>query len=890
MINLTLRQRMLIGPITGLVLIFALTLTYQWYAEKHNALLKKIVDVDVAQLDRYTDLFTGLSRHHMALYALLYDAPTLDEGIIYERGRKILDEIDLTTEAIAKLTKENKGGHGLHALNPEEVGLLLDHLDAYRSSAISAIEMTSVALNLAADYLLTANQHFSYMHENFANRLDAARRDMHTAVDANIELNSWQTRIIAVIGLSISGVVLLFALVSSSRVSHNLQTQITALNELSSSGKEGDHDARGDEIERMHDAIEQFLRSLETVREQDRSLAAKNEALLREIQVRAGAEQALTKAKGELEEKVLERTHSLMEANGALSEEIDQRRKAETRLFIYKQVIENTDEAVLITDRDARVIEVNPAYEAKLGYSREEIIGGHPGLVKSGLHDQDFYRGMWAELRGKKQWSGEIWNKHKQGEIVPFWLTINAILDEKGEVAHYIGLFRDISALKQAEENLEQLAYYDTLTGLPNRALFNDRLSQTIINAKRHECHLAVMFVDLDRFKDVNDSLGHSIGDSLLVEVANRLRSELRSGDTVSRLGGDEFMLILPEIKRGEDAISIARKVIRVLREPFTIAGHHIAIGGSVGIALYPEHGSDAERLKKCADSAMYQAKGLGRNRYQLYSEALQKESIERMALVEDIRSALTDDQFELFYQPIINLGSGVVHEVEALIRWRRGGENWVSPGEFIPVAEEHGLIGEIDRWVLGRACEFAARSPGHLMVHVNLSAGLFQNTKTPRMVANCLKQSGLEAARLCLEITETAVIADPSTAQGILESINEMGVCVALDDFGTGYSSLTHLTRFPLQRLKVDRSFVNSLLDDAATKAVVQSMLELARNMNISVVAEGVEMSKQHDFLVVMGCDYGQGFYYGRPMSEPDLRQWLASWESSCPDGSAGA
>lgn len=889
MLNLSLRQRILIGPATGLVLIFVLTLTYQWYAEKHNILMQRIVDVDVALLDRYTDLFTGLSRYHMALYTLLYDAPTLDEGTIYERGRQILDDIYLTTDAISELAKKNQGDDGLKALSDEQIETLIRHLKAYRASAMSAIEMTSVALNLASGYLATANQHFSFMHDNFANRLDVARQDMHEDVNSHIERNSRQTRFVAVMGLIISGGILIFGLASSSRVSRNLQTQISALYQLSRSEDERVRNSRGDEIEQMHDAIELFRRSLETICEQDRSLENKNKALLREIQVRLDIEKELTKAKGELEEKVLQRTHSLVEANDALNEEIDQRREAEARLYIYKRVIDSTDEAVLITDKKARVIDVNPAYERMMGYPREEIIGGPPGVVKSGLHNQDYYRKMWQGLLKKKQWRGEVWNKHKQGEILPFWLTVNAVLDEDGDVAHYIGLFRDISALKQAEENLERLAYYDTLTGLPNRALFNDRLSQTIINAKRHGYRLAVMFADLDRFKDVNDSLGHSVGDALLVEVAERLSQELRSGDTVSRLGGDEFTLILPEIKHSEDAVAIAKKIIQTLREPFFISGHQISVGGSVGIALYPEHGTDTERLKKCADSAMYQAKSLGRNRYQLYNAALQQENMERMELLEDLRSALSNDEFRLFYQPIINLKTGLVYEVEALIRWKRGGKTWVSPKEFIPVAEEHGLIGDIDRWVLYRACEFAVRNSGWKMVHVNLSAVLFQNIKTPKMIAQCLHKTGLQAGRLCLEITETAVIADPNAAQDIFRCINEMGVFVALDDFGTGYSSLTHLTRFPLHRLKIDRSFIHVLLEDAATKAVVRSMLELARNMGITVVAEGVEEPKQHDSLMRMGCDYGQGYLYGEPMTESELQHWLEDWVKTRSDNRTG-
>lgn len=880
--NLTLHQRFIVSPVMGLILIIVLTATYLWYAENHNVLMKRIVDNDVQLLDRYTDLFTGLSRHHMELYQLLYDAPGLDEGSIYDRGRNILDGIYASAEKISTLAKQESVQNQLKAFKLEELKVLIRHLDAYKASAISAVEMSSVALVLASSYLAEANKHFSYMHENFARRLDEARQEMRDLAESHIEYNRLHTEILAIAGLVLSFIVLLFGFVSSSRVSARLREQIATLNRLSQVETSSYLHKHRDEIDHMSAAIEVFRRSLETIHEQENKLEAKNRELLNEIQIRKQAEQSLLSAKDQLEDKVLERTQSLTEANRALSEEIDQRLQAEERLSIYKQVIDSTDEAVLITDKHARIIEVNPAYQNKLGYARREIIGQTPGrLAQSGLHDKHFYAEMWKSLQTRQHWSGEIWNKHKNNSVLPFWLTINAILDEAGEITNFIGLFRDISALKKAEKDLEQLAFYDPLTGLPNRVLFNDRLSQTIINAKQHNSYLAVMFLDLDHFKDVNDTLGHSMGDALLVQVTDRLSAVLRTGDTISRLGGDEFTIILPEIRSIDDAIVIAKSMIKSLKKPFNLSEHQVRIGGSLGIAFYPEHGTDAERLKKNADVAMYQAKELGRNRYQLYNATLQKENMKRMALVEDMRMALENDEFLLFYQPIINLGLNQVHEVEALIRWKRRGKTWISPEEFIPVAEEYGLIGDIDKWVLHQACAFAAQYSDDLMVHVNLSAGLFQNATTPKLVVGCLEKTNLAAGRLCVEITETAVITEPALAQNILEQINRMGVVVALDDFGTGYSSLTHLTRFPLQRLKIDRSFVSALLQGDATEAVVRSMLDLARHMNITVVSEGVEKLEQHEFLTDMGCNYGQGYFYAAPMSERDTISWLTSHDA---------
>lgn len=876
MFQLSLRQKLLANPILGLALIGLLTLAYIGFAEKHKQHMEHISGQDLQLLDRYTDLFTDLSRHHMTLYQLLYDAPRSDEGSIYDRGRALLDNIQLSSNAIMKLFKDSNSHLQKNAFSLRQISELIDHLAAYRHKAISAIEMTSVDLNLASAYLNEANQLFSTMHENFAQLLDNARIQIRDEAVHQAKTNQRQSYWLAAIGLSLSFILLFLGFNSASRISTRLQQQIAVLDNLRQSDDVETHNTHRDELDNMSEAIEVFRSSLQKINEQEASLAKKNEDLLVEINERVNAEKALLQAKDELEHKVRERTRSLTEVNLSLSQEVNQRKQAEQRLFIYKQVIDHTDEAVIITDPETRVIEINPAYEKKLGYSREQVLGQFPSLVQSGLHDKSFYQDLWKSLLSRKHWSGEIRNQHKNGQIIPFWVTINAILDNQGNVTQYIGLFRDISALKQAEKDLEQLAYYDPLTGLPNRALFNDRLHQMIINAKRHHCHLAVLFVDLDRFKEVNDTLGHSMGDALLVQVAGRMTDVLREQDTVSRLGGDEFTIILPGLENSEDVVIVADKIVKCLQQPFQLGADQVVIGASIGIALYPEHGHDTERLKKNADVAMYQAKEMGRNRYQLYDDQLQKSTEDRLTLIQDIRQALTNDEFSLNYQPIVDIATGEAREVEALIRWQRKGGKWIRPDEFIPVAEEHGLIQDIDQWVLHTACEFAVKTDLDLTIHVNLSASQFQNPYAPEMIRECLQKSGLPAQKLCLEITETAVITDPSCARMILQEITDLGVSVALDDFGTGYSSLTHLTRFPLHRLKIDRSFITSLLHEDATEAVIRSMIDLSRSMGINVVAEGIEELAQHQCLQDMGCHYGQGYFYAKPMPEMQLIEWF--------------
>ena len=877
MLRCSLRRRLLASPLLGLLLVLVLTGTYLWHAESSNRLMLHLADQDLALLDRYTDQFARLSQHHMSLNHLLYEAQSRQGTDISQRGSAILDDIHHTIEAIRRLATSETLGSDLQTFAEQHAPELTEQLEAYRASVISAVETTSVQPGLAGTYLVRTNQQFSLLHATFTELLRRARAELRHEVDTHVADNRHGIYLLALGGLIVSVIILLLSYTASARLSRRLQQQLHRLNELSrSAGGESVH-SDADELERISSAIEVFRGLLHTISEQEQILATKNAELLSEIEERAEAEDALLEAKRDLEAKVAERTRDLRAANDALQVEVDQRKRAELSLSLYKQVIDSTDDAVVITDSEGRIIEVNPAYERKLGYPREELIGHTPAVVRSGVQSAEFYQEMWNALTsGSHHWSGEIWNKTKSGKVLPFWQTINAVLDQDGRPSQYICLARDISELKKAEENLEQLAYYDPLTGLPNRALFNDRLHQAIVSANRHDTRLAVLFVDLDHFKEVNDTLGHLVGDALLVQVAGRLTQALRDDDTVSRLGGDEFTIILSDIHEPKNVELVADKILHSLHLPFSIGEHKVQIGASVGIALFPDHGADADRLKKNADAAMYQAKEFGRNRYQLFDAELQEESVQRRSLLKHMREALDNDGFSLHYQPIVDLASGQVDEVETLIRWQDQHGAWISPAEFIPIAEEHGLITEIDNWVLQQACQFAVRAGDSLRVHVNLSATLFHNPETPQLIFKHLDSSGLDPQRLCIEITETAVIGDPKAAREIVEQVSRRGVSFALDDFGTGYSSLTHLTRFPLQRLKIDRSFVGSMLDNEATEAVVRSMVQLAQNMGIKVVAEGVEDARQHRHLIDMGCEYGQGYHYARPMPEQALREWL--------------
>jgi len=881
----SLKTRLVVAPLLGLLLVIVLAGGFYWQTEKQNGDLTRIAYQDLRLLDRCTDLFTELSRQHMRLYELLYDAGRkVDEGQIYDRGIDILDAISMLTEEMIELSQESRDAEGPSVLAKQTSQELVGYLQDYRNAAISSVEMTTVGLQYAADYLNKANQHFTHMHGEFAKRLDQARAEIRADVRTRVESNRERTLILVLGGSLIAFVLSLSGLFLSFRLSNDLQYQIATLNDLSESFLNTEvRPAQGvkDELSRLGQAIEVFRNALQRIRQQERTLEDKNRHLQGEIKARNRIEQALREAKGELEARVDERTVSLVEANQALHDEIEQRTQAQQRLNIYKQVIDNTNEAVVITDPQTRIIEVNPAYEKMLGFTRSELLGRLlRDMVRTGKHDDDFYRRMWQNIDRHGHWSGEIFDRHNNGELIPFWMSVNAIRDDSGEITKYIGLSRDIRELKQAERQLEQMAYFDPLTGLANRTLFEQRLIEALNNARIDGCRLALLYIDLDRFKHVNDTYGHSVGDELLMQVSVRLKNALRDNDTVARMGGDEFTIILSWVKAKSDAMHVAAKIVAALSRPISLSGVEINIGASIGLAFFPEHGENIETLKKHADIAMYQAKEAGRNRYQVFDPALQHRDAEYRAMVKALDHACNHGEFALYYQPIVEIATGRLVGVEALLRWPLSDGGYKSPAEFVPIAEEAGLIGRIDTWVLETACRSALpwvrQAEGRFTVNVNLSPSLFQEPGTPALIERILRKTGLFAGNLCLEITETAVISDPEIARKTLLAITNMGISAALDDFGTGFSSLTHLTRFPLRKIKIDRSFIASTLVDGATEAVVRSMVDLAKNMDISVVAEGVEEASQHEFLRDLGCDYGQGYLYGRPMAETAFIAWL--------------
>lgn len=542
------------------------------------------------------------------------------------------------------------------------------------------------------------------------------------------------------------------------------------------------------------------------------------------------------------------------------------------QMRLAASVFENSLNGILITDEYARILKVNRAFTEILGYTEQELFGRKINLIKSGHHDKRFYQELWAELERNGKWQGEMWDRCKNGKLIPLWQNISSVRSPDGQVINYIGVFYDLSEQKNSADHIHHLAYYDVLTDLPNRQLFYEHLGHALERAYRINQSVALLFLDLDRFKHVNDSLGHPVGDELLRVVAKRLKETLRQGDTVARLGGDEFIVLLESNSTLSDVESVANKLLTAFAKPFNVNGHKLDIGTSIGISCYPQDGEDTATLVKNADLAMYSAKERGRGNFQFYEAHLTAKAKERLFLEGELREALRRDELILHYQPQYSLADNSLIGAEALLRWHHRKRGMIPPDKFIPIAEDSGLIVSIGEWVLRSACrqakEWLADGIGFRRMAVNLSGVQIERSDIVFLVRRALEESGLPPENLELEITETYIMRQAQRNICIMEELRDLGVSLAIDDFGTGQSSLSYLKLLPVDKLKIDRSFVMDIPQDSDDMAITQAILALGHSLHLTVLAEGVETDEQAKFLRKLACDEVQGYCYSKPLT----------------------
>lgn len=552
---------------------------------------------------------------------------------------------------------------------------------------------------------------------------------------------------------------------------------------------------------------------------------------------------------------------------------------------LLKKIFENVSEGIMITDKYKKIEMVNPAFEFVTGYKRDEVIGKSPAVLQSGLHELSFYINMWEKIRLEGIWQGEIWNRRKMGDIYPEWLTIISITNDAGEIVNYCGIFTDLSERKIAEIELEKSLLTDSLTEIFNRFAFITRMDSLLESTSTisHSVQHAVFVLDLDRFKIVNDTLGHANGDLILIETAKRIQTLIKNKDIIARYGGDEFIITLTNVKNAKEAAKFAEQIIQVVEQPLHLNAQDIFISASIGISMYPMDGKTTGELIHCADKAMAYSKKNGRNSYSFYFDGLQTDTTRVLLLDAELRKAIENQDFELHFQPKIDVEKETIQGLEALVRWNNKKMGFVSPAEFIPYAEETGLIIPLSEIIINKACEAAnilQKSEKKIPIAINISSIHFRQQNFLESVQTIIERNNTSASNFEIEVTERTVMNGATETVSKLVRLKQLGFKISIDDFGTGYSSLSYLVRFPLDCLKIDRSFIQHICSLDEKQAVVDAIIQMAHRLNMKVVAEGVEQAQQVDILRKMDCDIIQGFYYSKPLPMHELLDFLEFWE----------
>lgn len=567
--------------------------------------------------------------------------------------------------------------------------------------------------------------------------------------------------------------------------------------------------------------------------------------------------------------------------------DISERKQLEEKLQLAASVFSHTREEIIITDHNANILEVNQAFTNATGFTRAEVINKNPRFLKSGRQPPEFYKDMWKALLKEGVWAGEVWNRRKNGEVYAEMKTINAVFDQQGRITHYVAIGSDITSMKEHQAQLEHIAHYDMLTNLPNRNLLSDRLSQSMLQCRRNKTSLAVVFLDLDGFKAVNDHYGHYMGDELLIALSLRMKGVLREGDSLARIGGDEFVAVLTGLINVEYCESILERLLLSASEPITIGDVIFRVSASIGVTLYPQDDADVDKLMRHADQAMYTAKEQGKNRYHLFNSAQGDALKAQRSSLKAIRNALDNNQFVLYYQPKVNMRKGSIEGVEALIRWQHPIQGLLNPIDFLPLIEKHAMCIALGEWVIDKALTQIELWQNHgfnlpLCISVNISATQLQQPDfTQRLQALLAAHPDVAANRLELEVLEATALNDVKYVSKVMNDCIALGVGFALDDFGTGYSSLTYLRRLPAKLIKIDQSFVQDMLSDPDDLAIVEGVIALARSFKREVIAEGVETIEHGCALLGLGCELAQGYGIARPMASADIPAWAHSWKA---------
>jgi len=562
--------------------------------------------------------------------------------------------------------------------------------------------------------------------------------------------------------------------------------------------------------------------------------------------------------------------------------DITEYKEQEQRLKQAAIVYESMGDGILITDKDKNIIDLNPAFEEMFGYRKDELIGKTPMFIKTQKEDEVFYEQMWHKLRYTNRWTGRVYNKTKKGDIIPVWLTISVVRDKQGEIQNYVGIYTDLSEIIASQEKAEYLAYHDSLTNLPNRAYLDMHIQDMISIASKSNQQIAVLFIDLDRFKVINDTLGHSVGDAMLIEIGQRIRAIIDKDTLFARIGGDEFVIVVLHPKAKSKAIELAQRVLEVVRKPIKAYSYHLNTSASIGIALYPDNAKDKQELLQYADAAMYAAKESGKDTFQLYNTKLSLDVKDRLNIEQELSNALENREFYLYYQPQYDLQKGKIVGVEALLRWENKNLGFVSPNEFIEIAEETGTIVSIGYYVIEEACRAYMRwkELGYKLdtISVNVATIQFREDDFVDKVKDIFAKTGMNPSNVEVEITERFIMEFSIQKLSIIQELRDLGCHISIDDFGTGYSSMNYLKKLPLDTIKIDKSFIDDVPSNTHDIVVTKAIIALSKNLGYQVIAEGIETQEQEEFLKENGCDIGQGYYFAKPMSEDGLIEFFKS------------